>query len=334
MERSPARNSDLAEGQYLDARNSHDCRVEDSGGFCPAAKTRRLRNASPQAGAILMGKTNMHEFAYGVTNDNPHFGPARNPWNRERITGGSSGGSAAAIANGMCFASVGSDTGGSIRIPSALCGVVGLKPTFGLVSVAGIVPLAHSLDHAGPLAGSVTDACIMLEAIAGEYPKGTRDPTIASCGAPCRSDSGWAVRRLFLSIAWTPKCARLIEAAAKVFHSLGARIENVADAAARRRPSSGHERHRARRSHALPRVAGIFPDARREYGGDVRQRLEQGSEVRAVDYLRGLAMRAEAEKDFQAAFERVDAHCRAGRRRSARRGSVSRKWRLRARRKL
>ncbi len=123
------------------------------------------------AGAILLGKTNMHEFAYGISNQNPHYGAVHNPWALDRISGGSSGGSAAAIAAGMCFASVGTDTGGSIRIPAALCGVVGLKPTYGLVSVAGVIPLAGSLDHAGPLARNVVDACIMLQAIADKHPE-------------------------------------------------------------------------------------------------------------------------------------------------------------------
>ena len=111
-----------------------------------------------QAGAILLGKTNMHEFAYGITNENPHYGPVHNPWATERTAGGSSGGSAAATSAGMCFCSVGTDTGGSIRIPAALCGIVGLKPTYGWVSVSGVIPLAPSLDHAGPLARSVVDA--------------------------------------------------------------------------------------------------------------------------------------------------------------------------------
>src|ERR1700735_807900 len=117
------------------------------------------------AGAIVLGKTNMHEFAYGITNENPHYGPSRNPWDLDRITGGSSGGSAAALAMGIGYGATGTDTGGSIRIPAALCGVVGLKPTFGLVSVKGVVPLAKTLDHAGPMARSVTDVCIVLDAI-------------------------------------------------------------------------------------------------------------------------------------------------------------------------
>src|SRR5207245_4376295 len=135
-----------------------------------ATVVRKLR----RAGAIVLGKTSLHEFAYGVTSENPHYGPVRNPWNTDRIPGGSSGGSAAAVAAGLCVVAIGTDTGGSIRIPSALCGVVGLKPTFGRVSVHGVFPLAASFDHVGPIARSAVDAALVLECIAG------RDPTDAT----------------------------------------------------------------------------------------------------------------------------------------------------------
>jgi aspartyl-tRNA(Asn)/glutamyl-tRNA(Gln) amidotransferase subunit A len=117
------------------------------------------------AGAVFIGKQNLHEFAYGGSSLISHFGPVRNPVNPEFIAGGSSGGSAAAVATGMCFAAIGTDTAGSIREPAALCGVVGLKPTYGLVSTQGIVPLSTSLDHAGPITRTVEDAAIVLDAI-------------------------------------------------------------------------------------------------------------------------------------------------------------------------
>src|SRR5437870_3137538 len=122
------------------------------------------------AGAVIVGKTNLHEFAYGVTTINPHYGTARNPWNPDRISGGSSGGSASAVALGLGFGSLGSDTGGSIRIPASLCGIVGLKPTYGRVSLRGVIPLSWSLDHAGPLARTVGDLALALSAIAGHDP--------------------------------------------------------------------------------------------------------------------------------------------------------------------
>jgi aspartyl-tRNA(Asn)/glutamyl-tRNA(Gln) amidotransferase subunit A len=122
------------------------------------------------AGAISLGKTNTHEFAYGVTTNNPHFGATRNPWNPDCIPGGSSGGSGAAVAAGMAAMAMGSDTGGSIRIPAALCGTVGLKATHGRVSTAGVIPLSWTLDHAGPLTRTVEDAALVLNAIAGYDP--------------------------------------------------------------------------------------------------------------------------------------------------------------------
>ena len=127
-----------------------------------------------RAGAVLLGKTNLHEFAYGVTTDNPHYGATRNPWNHKCIPGGSSGGSAAATAAGLCAGSMGTDTGGSIRIPASLCGIVGLKPTYGHVSSYGTVPLAPSLDHVGPLGRTVGDAALLLAATAG---RDRLDPT-------------------------------------------------------------------------------------------------------------------------------------------------------------
>ena len=118
-----------------------------------------------ERGAVLLGKTGLHEWALGLSNNNEHFGPTRNPWDPSRIPGGSSGGSAAALAAGMTLLALGTDTGGSIRVPAALCGIVGLKPTYGLVSTRGVTPLSRSLDHAGPMANTVEDVFLMLEGI-------------------------------------------------------------------------------------------------------------------------------------------------------------------------
>src|SRR5580698_2559600 len=118
-----------------------------------------------RAGSVSVGKTGLHEFAYGITSTNPHYGPVRNPWDPETIPGGSSGGSGAAVVAGMAFMAIGTDTGGSIRIPAAFCGCVGLKPTYGRVSKQGIFPLGFTLDHIGPLAMSVRDCALTFEAI-------------------------------------------------------------------------------------------------------------------------------------------------------------------------
>src|SRR5256712_5008869 len=129
-------------------------------GYVPRVDAAVVR-ALKEAGATLTGKTNLHEFAFGVTNLNPHFGDCRNPWKKDRISGGSSGGGAVSVAAGMSCAAIGSDTAGSIRIPASLCGVVGYKPTYGLVSRDGVIPLSWSLDSIGFLTKSVRDAVIL-----------------------------------------------------------------------------------------------------------------------------------------------------------------------------
>src|SRR5207247_962281 len=119
------------------------------------------------AGAVFLGKLNLHEFAYGGSSVISYFDPVRNPWNPDYSTGGSSGGSAAAVAARLCYAAIGTDTGGSVRQPASYCGIVGLKPTYGRVSTTGVLPLSWSLDHVGPMTRSVKDAALLLQAIAG-----------------------------------------------------------------------------------------------------------------------------------------------------------------------
>jgi aspartyl-tRNA(Asn)/glutamyl-tRNA(Gln) amidotransferase subunit A len=258
------------------------------------------------AGAILLGKTNMHEFAYGISNENPHYGAVHNPWALDCISGGSSGGSAAATATGMCFASVGTDTGGSIRIPAALCGIVGLKPTYGLVSVAGVIPLAESLDHAGPLARNVADACIMLQAIAGKYPKGAPAAHLRRLkrDRSRRFRLGWPRQYFFERV--DPEVQRAIEVATAVFRSAGARVEEVSlpRLADSLEPSANIALAEATRYH---QSQGFYPTRAAEYGPDVSSRLEMGTQVRAVDYIRAFEVKRQMENDFESAFERVDA---------------------------
>jgi len=259
-----------------------------------------------RAGAIVLGKTNMHEFAYGITNENPHYGPTRNPWDLDRITGGSSGGSAAALAMGIGYAATGTDTGGSIRIPAALCGVVGLKPTFGLVSVAGVVPLAKTLDHAGPMARSVTDVCIILDAIAGDYPPGAirPDPRKLRKGHPRKFRIGWPKQYFFERIDREVHDA--IESAAKCFQSLGATIKQVSLPGLEHsvEPSTNIALAEATQYHESQ---GYFPAQTSKYGDDVRYRLELGRKVLAADYLHALDVKREITREFDAVFENVDA---------------------------
>ena len=259
-----------------------------------------------QAGAILLGKTNMHEFAYGITSENPHYGSVRNPWARDRISGGSSGGSAAAVATGMAFASVGTDTGGSIRIPAALCGIVGLKPTFGLVSVAGTVPLCESMDHAGPLARSVADACIMFEAIAGAYPRGVARPNHRRLRQKGRKRFrlGWPEQYYFERVDGGVRTA--IDAAVKTLEQLGARIERVSLPHLQESVEASTNLGLAEAT-SFHESQGYYPARAGDYGEDVRGRLEAGTKVRATDYLHALTVKKMLRRDFDNAFEDVDA---------------------------
>jgi len=259
-----------------------------------------------KSGATLLGKTNMHEFAYGITGENPHYGSSRNPWARDRMSGGSSGGSAAAVASGMGIASIGTDTGGSIRIPAALCGIVGLKPTFGLVSTQGVIPLGVTFDAVGPIVRSVTDACIVLEAIAGKYPGGQVRPDYRKLrkSGRRRLRLGWPKDYFFERV--DPEVRAAIEAAAKKFETLGARVEEVslprlpgsADSATNVVIGEASHYHESQ---------GYYPARAAEYGEDVRSRLKFGHDLRAVDYMAAFAKRREIEEDFTAALDHVDA---------------------------
>ena len=264
-----------------------------------------VARALADAGAILLGKTNLHEFAYGITGENPHYGSSRNPWAPDRISGGSSGGSVVAVATGMGAASTGTDTGGSIRVPSALCGIVGLKPTYGLVSAAGVVPLAESFDHCGPIARSVTDACIVLEAMAGKYPRGMARPSWRKLGTmpPRKIRIGMAKDYYFDDL--DPQVRHWVEVAVKKFQALGARVQEISlprvtttiDAATAVIVAEASHYHESQ---------GYFPARAAEYGDDVRAHLEFGHKLAAVDYLRGVEARRKIVEDFEAAFAKVD----------------------------
>ncbi|MEJ7633048.1 MAG: amidase [Rubrobacteraceae bacterium] len=186
-----------------------------------------------EAGAVLVGKTNTHEFAYGPTGDRSFFGPTRNPHEHARITGGSSGGSSAAVATNLCYAALGSDTGGSIRIPAALCGIVGMKPTFGRVSKHGVFPLSWTLDHVGPITRRVEDNALILNALAGHDPRDfysvdlpsedfTRDLRLGVRGAVI------GIPRDFYFEHVEEEIEARVREAAEVFRSLGAEVREVA----------------------------------------------------------------------------------------------------------
>lgn len=184
------------------------------------------------AGAISLGKLNMHEFAYGVTTANPHYGVCRNPWDTGRIPGGSSGGSGAAVAASLCYGALGSDTGGSIRIPASLCGIVGLKPTYGRVSRSGVLPLSWSLDHVGPMTRTVTDAALMLTAIAGHDPADPGSAPVPAHNYLGELESGVrglriGVPRAHYSEGLAPAVERAVRDALDVLRSEGAEVRAV-----------------------------------------------------------------------------------------------------------
>lgn len=260
------------------------------------------------AGAILVGKTNTHEFAFGATTINPHYGPTRNPWDLERLPGGSSGGSAVALAAGLCAISIGSDTGGSIRLPAAVTGTVGLKPTYGRVSRFGVVPLAWSQDHVGPITRTVEDAALVLQAIAGHDARDTASAEIAVPEYGRALEGGVAELRVGLlkeqfELPTDPEVRQTVQSVATTLEGLGARVEEVSFAE--------HSQALAAASVILfAEGASVHERWLRErpgdYGEDVRLRLEQGSLVTALDYLRAQRARVLVIERFNRLFERVD----------------------------
>ncbi len=253
-----------------------------------------------EAGAIILGKTNMHEFAYGVTSNNPHYGPVRNPWDLERIPGGSSGGSAAAVAAGLCYGSIGTDTGGSIRIPSALCGVVGFKPSFGRVSVKDVIPLSPHLDCVGPLARTSADAARLLDPI---FVHGKGEPSLQKATKPSR-----VRRRLllglpkgFFSDVISPEVEFTFEQALRLLRRLDCNLKEVSIPLLFETEDAGNHITWAEATHYHQR-AGWFPARAGEYGEDVRTRLAVGAKVSATAYLQAMELRYSFIEHFHAAM--------------------------------
>jgi aspartyl-tRNA(Asn)/glutamyl-tRNA(Gln) amidotransferase subunit A len=243
-----------------------------------------------QAGAVILGKTNLHEFAYGVTTENPHFGATRNPWDLERIAGGSSGGSAAALAAGLCYGSIGTDTGGSIRIPASLCGVVGLKPGIGRVNAQDVIPLSKTLDVVGPMARTVEDSSVLFQAISVER----RARRASGSGPPLFSRGRFTlgVPREFFFDVLSPEVELGFETAIRVLKRLGARFKEISIPLLEESEEAGNQIAWAEAT-CYHQEKGWFPERAREYGKDVRRRLEMGTKVSALDYLRALRLREE-----------------------------------------
>jgi aspartyl-tRNA(Asn)/glutamyl-tRNA(Gln) amidotransferase subunit A len=247
-----------------------------------------------RAGAILVGKSATHEFGWGITCSNPHFGDTRNPWAADRIPGGSSGGSAAALAAGLVPLALGTDTGGSVRIPAGFCGVVGVKPTYGRLGTRGQFPLAPSFDHAGVMARTPADAALVLDAL-GEQTLAADEParlTVAVCPD---------LHRVPLAEDVESALAGTVDA----LRGLGA---DVAELPLREAPGAYDTFAAIQLAEALyvHRSLGLFPRRREEYGADIRARLELAADVGLGAYRAALDRRRRLEKDFERLFRQAD----------------------------
>ena len=265
----------------------------------------RLRSA----GAVMLGKTLTHEFAAAPTTINPHFGTARNPWKLERITGGSSGGSAAAVAAGLCTFALGSDTGGSIRNPAALCGVVGLKPTHGRTSIIGVCPNVQTLDHLGPMTRTARDAALVLQSLAGYDPRdpASRDEPIPDYAADWeRGIRGFRLvlcPDLYLNAEIDDAVECAFAKAVQVMRDLGAKVETVSFANGKRLMN------------LFPMIAGpefaefhrpFYEKDSNAYGAEVRERVEGSLRITTDEYVRALRERQLLRREMADFFRSVD----------------------------
>jgi aspartyl-tRNA(Asn)/glutamyl-tRNA(Gln) amidotransferase subunit A len=259
------------------------------------------------AGAVMLGKLNMHEMAYGITSANPHYGPVRNPRNPEHSPGGSSGGSAAAVATGMVYMAMGTDTGGSIRIPAAFCGTVGIKPTYGRVSRFGCLPLGWTLDHMGPLTRTVRDAALVLNVIAGPDPK---DPTASRRPVPdFVPEPQCSIRGLRIGVPENfyfdrldPDVERAVRGAIARAESLGASVRPV------RVPDVAALNAIARVVLLAEAAAVALPalERRDQLGADVRALLDQGRLVPATDYINAQRLRRAMRRESDRLWQNID----------------------------
>ena len=270
-----------------------------------AEAVRRLK----EAGAVLIGKCNTHEFAAGSTTNNPWYGATRNPWALDRSPGGSSGGSGAAVAAFLCPGATGSDTGGSIRGPAACCGIVGLKPTYGRVSIRGIYPNSVSLDHAGPLTRTARDAGLLLGAMAG-YDRD--DPTTADVPVPdftADIEAGIAGLRLarcpdLHCVELDGAVVRALGEAEMVLGGLGAKLETVPFPLANEVQPT---RHAISRGEFLALHRARFAAHPEGYGADLHPRFADGERITTDDYVRACRMRETLRREFDELLRVVDA---------------------------
>ncbi len=249
------------------------------------------------AGAVMLGKTNLHELCYGITSNNPHFGAVRNPWDLTRIPGGSSGGSAAAVAAGMVFAASGTDTGGSIRVPASFCGVVGLKPTYGAISRRGCLPLGITLDHVGPIAKTVRDAGVAFAAMCD----GAGAVEIPDRVDVKRMRIGVPEAFFFDQIA--PEVRASVRHAVQTMAGLGAEMREVRMDGMEALNRLGRLILSAEASSLWRKQLAARP---RDFGEDVRAALERGLAIPAVEYLEAQRRRRQLANKLAALWNGID----------------------------
>ena len=262
-----------------------------------------------QAGALIIGKTNTHEIALGITGNNPHYGTARNPWDTSRIPGGSSSGSAIAVLTGMALGALGTDTGGSIRIPASLCGVVGFKPTFGRVSTRGVFPLSWNLDHVGTLTTCVQDAALMMQVISVYDPIDPASIKMLAGDYVSHLLDDLEGRNIALGVGEymetsDPEILEAVRAAAKVLtEQLGCQIQEVDVSWLR-------EAALANKTMTQSDGAAVHRDRLKEhpdwFGEDIRRRLNEGAQTTSTEYILARRTQTEVRKRCEQFFESYD----------------------------
>lgn len=269
-----------------------------------ATVTARLK----RAGAIIVGKANMHEFAWGGTTDNPHYGTCRNPWNPERFPAGSSGGSGAAVAARTCLGALGTDTGGSIRLPSAVNGIVGIRPTIGRVSNYNVVPLAWTMDTVSPMTRTVEDCLTMFEVVAGHDPLDAHSAQVPV--ADYRAELGRGMRGLRIGLIRDYSLTHVqnavgdaVRSALKAMERLGAEVEEIAMPSIHGNISAQLTIESCEPSTYHQEWLRARPQ---DYGEDVRTLLEMGEMYLATHYLQAQRYRSVLRKEFLAGFKQVD----------------------------
>jgi aspartyl-tRNA(Asn)/glutamyl-tRNA(Gln) amidotransferase subunit A len=316
LEQAKRAERQMAKGEYLGPLHGIPISLKDlfyTKGIRTTAGSRILADFVPTenapvvdqllaAGAILLGKTNLHEFAFGATNVNPHFGPVRNPWDLDRISGGSSGGSAASVVAALSLASLGTDTGGSIRIPSSACGCVGFKPTYGLLPTAGVIPLAGSLDHVGPICRCVEDTALVLEALTGTK-RGSRLHTYArSLRSGVKGLRIGVPKQYFFERLEVDVRRRVLEAI-RCLERLGAIIETVILKGMEETAELAAD---ITVGEALAYHWNWLQKRPEDYGQELRRRLEENRNQRTVVFLSAQARRENYRERMVRAMASVD----------------------------